>query len=275
MTRIICAALVCALLACCAGCSAAEKLNSKKTAQTAPPTVTVMFPEGSTVVEIAALLEKNSVCSAADFIAQAGNAAHLETYGFSITNPSERAFLLEGYIFPDTYEFYVNEGAENAIARFLKNTNSKLTDEIKARAAELGYTVDEILTIASVIQGEAGDPVNMAKVSSVLHNRLSSTHLPRLQCDSATFYLRDSVKEYVDEARYEELAELYNTYHFEGLPAGAINNPGIQAINAALYPEDTDYYFFATDSDGVFYYGETYEEHLEYCAEAGIIKTSE
>lgn len=268
--RCVCAVVLCAAFVFCSGCSVAEKLINRKPAQTAPPTVTVMFPEGSTVTEIAALLEKNSVCSAADFIAQADNATLLETYGISIPNPDDRAFLLEGYIFPDTYEFYVNEGAEKAIVRFLKNTKAKLNAEVVSRSAELGYSVDEILTVASVIQEETGNPEYMGKVSSVLHNRLQSSHLPKLECDATVFYLRESVKEYVDAERYEELKELYNTYNFKGLPAGPICNPGMEAINAALYPEETDYYFFASDSEGVYYFGETYEDHLEYCAEAGI-----
>lgn len=254
----------------CSGCSAVEKLVDPKPAQTVPPTVRIMFPEGSTVTEIAALLEQNSVCSAADFISQANNAALPESYGFAITDQADKAFLLEGYIFPDTYDFYVNEGAEKAIKRFLKNAQSKLSDKVKTCCSELGYTVDEILTLASVIQAEAGNPEYMDKVSSVLHNRLKSSILPRLECDATIFYLRESVKDYVTPERYEELKALYNTYNFAGLPAGPICNPGIEAINAALYPENTDYYFFASDANGVYYFGETYQDHLKYCAEAGI-----
>ncbi len=261
---------LCAAMLFCSGCSAVEKLIDPKPAQTAPPTVRVMFPEGATVTEIAALLEQNSVCSAADFISQANNAALPEAYGFVIADQADKAFLLEGYIFPDTYDFYVNEGAEKAIKRFLKNAQSKLNEEIKIRCSELGYTVDEILTLASVVQAECGNPEYMGKVSSVLHNRLKSNRLPRLECDATIFYLRESVEDYVTSERYEELKSLYNTYNFAGLPSGPICNPGIEAINAALYPEETDYYFFASDANGIYYFGETYQDHLEYCAEAGI-----
>ncbi len=203
-------------------------------------------------------------------MAEANNPLHLESFSFALANPDERSFLLEGYLFPDTYEFYRNESAASAIKRFLKNTKAKLTDEIAARCNELGYTVDEILTLASIIQEEAGDPAEMGKVSSVLHNRLNSSRFPRLQCDVATFYLRDYVKPYVDEIRYEELVELYNTYNCDGLPAGPITNSGIDAINAALYPEDTDYYFFVTDSEGAYLYAETWNEHQENCDVAGL-----
>lgn len=269
--RRLLAVILAAVLLCTAGCSAVKDIVKDNLGQTAPQTVRIMFREGSTVADIAALLESEGVCTAADFMVQANNPQNLEKYGFSVDNVADRAFVLEGYLFPDTYDFYLGESAEAAISRFLKNTASKLDGEIKARCAELGYSLDEILTIASVIQGEASDPVNMKKVASVVHNRLSSEHLPKLECDCATFYLRRSVKPYVDEARYAQLIDLYNTYNFKGLPAGAINNPGIEAINAALYPDETEYYFFASDDNGVYYYGKTYEEHLAYCKEAGII----
>ena len=251
-------------------CSVNNPKEPEETVSTTSNVVRVTFPEGSTVSQIALLLEENGVCSAEEFMAAANNPLSLEGFDFNIPNPGERAFLLEGYVFPDTYEFYRNESATNALKRFLKNTNTKLTDEIKARCDELGYTVDEILTLASIIQEEAGNPAEMGKVSSVLHNRLESNRFPRLQCDVATFYLRDYVKPYVDEIRYEELIDLYNTYNCEGLPAGPITNVGIDAINAALYPDDTDYYYFVTDSDGEYYYAETWAEHLDNCDIAGI-----
>ena len=235
-----------------------------------PNTVKIMFPEGSTVSQIALLLEENGVCAASDFMAEADNPLNLEGFSFEIPNPDERSFLLEGYLFPDTYEFYKNESASSAIKRFLKNTESKLNSEIRAECDKLGFTLDEILTLASIIQEEAGNPAEMGKVSSVLHNRLQSKKYPRLQCDVATFYLRDFVKPYVDEVRYEELTQLYNTYNCDGLPAGPITNSGIDAVKAALFPEKTDWYYFVTDSDGVYYYAETWSEHLENCEIAGL-----
>lgn len=253
-----------------ASCSFIGKKDPEPTEPTTSHTVRVTFPEGTTVSQAAQLLEENGVCSAAEFMAEANNSVNIANYGFEISNPEDRAFLLEGYVFPDTYEFYRNESASAALSRFLKNTQSKLDEEIKARCDEHGYTVDEILVIASIIQEEAGNPAEMGKVSSVIHNRLDSKSFPKLQCDVATVYLRDYVKPYVDEARYEELVELYNTYYCEGLPAGPITNAGMNAINAALYPEDTDYYYFVTDSDGNYLYAETWSEHLDNCDAAGL-----
>ncbi len=263
------AVLICfAVAASTSACSVSKP--AKKPPETTSNVVRVTFPEGSTVSEIALLLEKNGVCSAADFMLEANNAQNLEGFSFSIPNAHERAFLLEGYVFPDTYEFYRNESAASAIKRFLKNTQIKLNDEVAARSEELGFTVDEILTIASIIQEEAGNPAEMGKVSSVIHNRLASSKYPRLQCDVSTFYLRNYVKPYVDETKYEELTALYSTYECYGLPAGPITNCGTDAINAALYPEETDYYFFVTDSESNYYYAETWAEHLENCDIAGL-----
>jgi len=259
-----------ALIFSLASCSFLNKKEPEPNEPTTSHTVRVTFPEGLTVSQIAQLLEENGVCSASEFMAEANNPLSIGDYGFEIPNIEERAFLLEGYVFPDTYEFYRNESASAALSRFLKNTQSKLNEDVEARCEELGYTVDEVLVIASIIQEEAGNPAEMGKVSSVIHNRLDSRRFPKLQCDVATFYLRDYVKPYVDEMRYEEFVELYNTYHCEGLPAGPITNAGMNAINAALYPEDTDYYYFVTDSDGNYLYAETWNEHLDNCDAAGL-----
>lgn len=263
--------LLCVMLSSAlSGCRPKTPQNEITAAPTTSNVVTVMFPEGTSVSQMAQMLEENGVCSASDFMAEANNPLNLEGFSFAIPNPENRAFLLEGYLFPDTYEFYRNESASSAIKRFLKNAESKFTAEIRAECDTLGFSLDEILTLASIIQEEAGNPEEMYKVSSVLHNRLQSKKFPRLQCDVATFYLRDYVKPYVDEMRYEELIELYNTYHCQDLPAGPITNPGIDAVKAALFPENSDWYYFVTDSDGVYHYAETWSEHQENCEIAGL-----
>lgn len=263
--------LLCVMLSSAlSGCKPKTPQDKTTAAPTTSNVVTVMFPEGTSVSQMAQKLEENGVCSASDFMAEADNPLNLEGFSFEIPNPDERSFLLEGYLFPDTYEFYRNESASSAIKRFLKNAESKFTAEIRAECDALGFTLDEILTLASIIQEEAGNPDEMYKVSSVLHNRLQSKKFPRLQCDVATFYLRDYVKPYVDESRFEELSELYNTYKCQGLPAGPITNMGIDAVKAALFPQKSDWYYFVTDSDGVYYYAETWSGHLENCEIAGL-----
>ena len=257
------------------GCSEIGRIKDKLLGSNEPitqrPTVRLVFPEGSTVAEIAEILESGSVCTADEFLLTAQDSSLLSEYGFSIESPENRSFALEGYLFPDTYDFYVGEGSASAAKRFLKNARSKFDGSLLEKCAEIGMTLDEVLTLASIIQEEAGDPADMGGVSSVLHNRLDSSSFPKLQCDAATFYLRDSVKPYVTEERYEFLSQLYGTYICEGLPEGPITNPGIEAINAALNPDETDYYYFITDSDDVYHYAKTYSQHLKNCREAGLI----
>lgn len=261
---------VLAILAVFSGCGKIIDRLSPPEPVTERPSVRLTFPEGSTVAEFAKILESGGVCTADEFLQTAQNSALLAEYGFEITNPENRSFVMEGYLFPDTYDFYIGEGAESAVKRFLKNSRSKFGEDIRARCDEIGYTLDEVLCIASIIQEEAGDPADMGKVSSVLHNRLSSSSFPKLQCDANSFYLRDSVKPYVSEERYEFLLEIYSTYNCEGLQEGPITNPGIEAVNAALSPEETDYYFFITDSENNYIYAKTYKEHLRNCEEAGL-----
>lgn len=238
-------------------------------------TVSVTFPEGFTVVQIAELLEENKVCSAADFIRVSNNYDYVKSLGYTffdgIDEKEKRPFLLEGYIFPDTYEFYRGETAEEALARFLDNTEQKLTAEYKAKAEATGYTMDEIIAIASIIQEEASEHKHMANVSSVLHNRLESVDYGRLECDVTINYINDCVENspYIT-ANVEEVAENYNTYKCAGVPVGPICNPGIHAIEAALTPAETNYFFFVTDEAWNYYYSETYDEHVEKCAAVGI-----
>ena len=137
---------------------------TQEAATTEDPVVRVTFPEGLTSVEIAEKLEANGVCPAADFMEEVKNFnAVKDAYAClaSVKNADQRAFALEGYVFPDTYDFYRGESAASALKRFLSNANRKLTDERAARAKELGYTMDEIVTLASIIQEEAGDPNEM------------------------------------------------------------------------------------------------------------------
>ena len=247
-----------------------------ETAPTEPLTVTVTFPEGLTLVQMAERLEENKVCSASEFIALTNNYEYIQTFGYSftdgITNPESRAFYLEGYIFPDTYEFYKGESAERALKRFLDNTERKLTAEYRQRAKTLGFTLDEIITLASIVQEESFTDASVKNVASVLHNRLTSPSFRRLQCDVTVHY----INEYVTNSKHLSndtsiYAELYNTYKCYGLPAGPITNPGLAAIEAALYPAETNYYYFVTDSNRNYYYSSTYAQHKAKCRELGLM----
>lgn len=265
LTILLC---VITLLSFCACSGETDSTQETKETTTAANTVKITFPEGYTITQMGELLEENNVCTLNDFISAIEEWESLD-YGFTaeISNPEERAFVLEGYVFPDTYEFYFNEGGKKALSRFLKNTDKKLTEDMYTQADTLGYTMDEIIAIASIIQKEADIVGEMNTVSSVIHNRLNASY-NRLECDVTIHYLEKYVKPYLTEDK-DKYNELYNTYKCYGLPAGPICNPGIAAIKAALYPEDTDYMFFVTDSDMNYYYAETYEEHLANCKKCG------
>ncbi len=269
-------AFLCLTILCSCGEKLPAELTTTEITTTESPTVRVTFPEGFTAVQIAERLEENKVCTAKDFLALVTNDEYLSSlpYRFisEITEKENRPFNLEGYIFPDTYDFYKGESAEKALSRFLKNTDKKLTDEHYTRAAELGYTLDEIISLAAIVQEEATTKKEMGKVSSVIHNRIESPDYGKIQCDVTIHYLNDYVTSspYLEEDT-EKYKELYNTYKCKGLPAGAISNPGLDAINSALYPEETNYFFFVTDEDRNYYYAETYAEHKENCAAVGLI----
>lgn len=254
LTSVICLLLVLSFASCA---KPQEVLQELAVTTTAIPTVRITFPEGMTVPEYAELLEKNGVCSFDDFINVCRQPREDYELVRDINDPQNRPFLLEGYLFPDTYEFFYDMDPQEVVKKFLDNLQSKFTAERIARASELGMTPDEVLSLASVIQEEA-TPEQMKTVSSVLHNRLD-TPGGKLECDVTVFYLNDNVEPYVDDVtRY---SELYNCYKRTGLPEGPITNVGTEAIDAALYPADTDYYFFLTDEDGGFHYAVTWPEH--------------
>lgn len=288
MKRIFSILMVAALLLTCASCKRSDDggipfitTKSKTEATSDPNIVKVTFPEGFTVLQIAERLEENGVCSADEFI----TACRTPYDGIEIDNPDDRIILLEGYIFPDTYEFYLNSDVSTVLRKFISNYNARITDDMKARASELGYTMDEMLTLASVIQKECDEGIDeCANVSSVFHNRLSSPAFSLLQSDVTTFYIKNHMGDYLGgykkdakiDGQNEEIQKymkLYSTYYCKGLPAGPICNPGMKAITAALYPADTDYYYFFTDDTlKNFYYSETFAEHQRQGREVGVIK---
>ena len=154
---------------------------------------------------------------------------------------------------------------------------------MKQKAKALGYTMDQMMTLASVIQKECDADIDeCANVSSVFHNRLKDpASFPKLESDVTTFYISQNLKDvlgYQDGVALEnqndevkKYMELYSTYYCSGLPAGPICNPGLKAINAALRPNNTDYVFFLTDESGEhFYYASTIAEHNANGVKAGL-----
>ena len=231
----------------------------------------ITFPEGLSLREIADLLEEKGVCPADAFLDYL-DTADLSRYDFVAELPDDdRYHKLEGYIFPDTYDFYIGEAPASVAGRFLDRFEQIVDQEIRDRAREMGMTINEVVTLASVIQAECSYPSEMANVSGVFHNRLDDpANYPKLQSDVTIFYIRDEILPYAGSDTENFYDQLYNTYIHSGLPVGPICSPGEDALKAALYPTDHDYYYFITDKESNFLYAETLAEHNANIRKAGI-----
>ena len=254
-----------------------------RTLQSSKPreSVSVTIKEGFTINRIAEELEKVGVCDADDFFQAVVYGKYEDAYDFVAAIPGleqgsqyeGRIYKLEGYMFPDTYEFFTGSSGETVVRKFLDNFAARLDTKLRSAISAQGKTIDEIIVMASIIQGEASKEDDMLKVSRVLYNRLNNpAEYPRLECDSTQKYINDFISQ-IDGLEITNKA--YDTYKRTGLPAGAINNPGLMAIRAAITPsEDAEAagcYFFATDfNTGITYYSKTLKEHERICRKYGI-----
>lgn len=275
-------------------------INDLQSEENRTDTVKIQFREGISILEMAQMLEDNKVCNAQDFLNKCNSDEFDEDYEFlrNIKNKSSRYYKLEGYLFPDTYEYYVGEDPVSVIYKFLRNYNSKVyytkirfvsgekKQTIAQRAQQLGMTVEDALTMASLIQAEAADEDDMYMISSILHNRLATAEnggmnendeggFLKLQLDSTVFYPYKTQAQVPASIR-GTYSSRYNTYKIEGLPAGPICDPGMKALEAALNPPETEYYYFChkaatADEPAKAYYAVTMEEHLANQEEAGLL----
>lgn len=261
-------------------------ISSLKTEKEYTKTIEVTIPEGMSVSEIAKLLEENYVCRASDFEAYVKTKNNEFDFEGEIKANSNRMFMLEGYLFPDTYEFYVvdyledhpnydtSTWAKEAADKMMSNFEDQITKKMKNRMKELNMTLDETIILASLIQREGTNEENMAGVSSVFHNRLNNSETyPLLQSDTTDTYINETIKPRTtssNKAQMQKIEDAYDTYKCTGLPVGAICNPGLEAINAALYPADTTYYYFLAARDGTFYWAETHEQHEQNIIDADL-----
>lgn len=250
------------------------------------PTVRVTFPEGKNVMQIGEMLENNGVCTAVEFYTAMNTNDYSADYPFlpSFDKLADRPYKLEGYLYPDTYDFYLPESADSVVRRFLNNFQSKISDELVASAASTGdfynqkFDFDDIVTMASIVEREVnGLPEeDMKKVAAVFYNRMK---YPGGTVDgSATggFFQSDATKfyPYVMETVPEDFTSDYNTFKVKGLPKGPICCPSISAIRASAAPDhNEDAFFFYTDKNKKVYYAVTFEQHqanYRYCKENGL-----
>lgn len=237
-----------------------------------PKTVRVTFREGLTYREIKQTLREAGVLFDEKLLdSMINNPSLFLDYDFVTQIPTDtnRDYLLQGYLFPDTYQFDMNTDEESIIRTFLNNTQRKLIPELYARAEHLKMTMDEVINLASIVEWESGRLDEMDLIASVFHNRLNSTTHGtgnRLEsCSTINYIKKEMGLEPSLVVTYEDqlLESPYNTYKYSGLPAGPICSPGMDAIRATLWPANTGYFYFVTknDSTGSSAFARTQSEH--------------
>ena len=206
---------------------------------------TLTFPEGYTMKQIFESLEENHVCSADDLYEAAANYNY--SFGFLEDVQTGDARRLEGYVFPNTYDFYEGEQASSVINKFLEALHYRITAEMIQRYQERGQTFREIVTIASMIEKEAANDDERKIIASVIYNRLNAEMT--LGIDATILYEFPDYNGGVNlPSDIRNTDSPYNTNLYTGLPPTPICNPGISSVNAALWPDDTGYYYYALDA---------------------------
>ncbi|MDL2269602.1 endolytic transglycosylase MltG [Desulfosarcina sp. OttesenSCG-928-A07] len=211
----------------------------------------VTIPEGYTLVQIADVVAAAGLSDAVQFLNTARDPEVVQKMGIV-------AETLEGYLFPDTYYFPRGLDPADILFTMVKRFRAAFTPEREARAKELGMTLHEVVTLASIVEKETGVPEERALVSSVFHNRLKKGM--RLETDPTVIY---GIPNFDGDIRRHHLTTYtpYNTYKITGLPPGPIASPGTLAIHATLYPAETDFLYFVAKGNGTHYFSHTYAEH--------------
>lgn len=245
-------------------------INNMQKYSAAQNEVTVTFPEGLTIYEMAKKLEKSKVCTSKEFIDVLNSKQFGLEFEKSLSNNPLKFHKMEGFVFPDTYNFYEKDSAFNVAKKMVAEFDKKVTPEMRDQMQKMGYTLEQTITIASIVQKEAGKTEEMRKVASVYHNRLNNKDIyPNLQACPTRDYANELKTQMtvIDQ----KVIDAYNTYEDAGLPPGPICNPGIDAIKATLDPETTEYFYFCSGADGTFYYGKTLKDHEKNIRKAGLV----
>jgi UPF0755 protein len=226
----------------------------------------LVVPEGFTIEQIALRCENQGICTAQEFL-NAVNSVTTSQFPYLADVPStaDVEYKLQGYLFPATYDIYQETTAESLVKKMLQAFDNYYTGDLQARAEELGYTSFELVTRASIVEREAKVDEERNIIAGVINNRLAAGMMLQM-CPTVLYPLTDGLYD-VGRVLYEDLEidSPYNTYMYEGLPAGPICNPGIACINAVLYPTESNYlYYHVADTEtGTHIFTETYEEHID------------
>ena len=228
--------------------------------------ISVTIPEGMMVHEILALLEEKGVATMEELEDACAN-YEFQDYEFLDDELLGDIRRMEGYLFPDTYAFDPDRSAVYAIDTMLTNFVLHFDNELMADIRGSEYTWEEIITMASIIEKEGiGDETERKNIASVLYNRMNTLDRETygyLQLDTTIYY--SLYIEGKDKTDFDlEKDTPYNTYKYPGLPVGPICCPGLSSIRAAVYPNDTDYFYFAAGVDGVNHFFSSYNDHINF-----------
>jgi UPF0755 protein len=214
----------------------------------------ITFPEGLTIQQMAQIYERDGGGKRADFIAAASNVA-------LIRDVDPLATDLEGYLFPNTYSLPRRTTAEQLVQRMVTAFRDALTEDIVQRATARGWTVRQLITLASLVEKETAKPEERPLVAAVYTNRLRLGM--GMQCDPTVIYALERAGKYTGNLTRENLQfdSPYNTYRYAGLPPGPIAAPGRASIEAASAPADVPYVYFVSRNDGSHVFSETLDEH--------------
>lgn len=232
-----------------------------------PATISVTFREGMTYNEMKAEMKAKGIrIDETKLDDMVNDVDRFREYRFVEALPADenREHTLQGYLFPDTYFYDINTDEETIIRRFLNNTEVQLLAEHYQRAEAIGMTMDQVITLASIIQMESSELGDMYLVSRVLHNRLNNGDLLQ-SCATVNYLRKERGKQpiLIVGAEDLEMDSPYNTYLHAGLPPGPICSPGLEAIRAALYPDvdNRDIYYFVAKGDGTNYFTNSLSAH--------------
>ncbi len=226
--------------------------------------IKITIPEGYTLSQIAQVLAEAGFCTTDEFFLALDPS--LYDYRFLKGLP-ERDAKMEGYLFPATYDIPPNATAQEIVNLMLKTFDENFTDTYYARAKELDLTVDQVITLASIVERETNADTERAKVAGVFYNRLENNmHLE--SCATVQYILGENKP--VLSVEDTKIDSPYNTYKNGGLPIGPIASPGADCIKAVLYPEDTDAFFFVLGADGEHIFSVTYDDHIKAMEENGL-----
>lgn len=227
--------------------------------------IKVTIPEGYTVDDIIELMTvEYGIGTRKGFEEAINNYDYDYWFVEELTNLSpDRRYRLEGYLYPDTYIFYTDSAETTVVNKMLANFERKFDKRFRDRAAEMGWTVDDIIILASMIQMEGKFETEYGSISSVFHNRIKypAQTLGKLESNATVQYFLPERMEHLTQKELD-IDSPYNTHLYAGLPPGPISNPTTYAINYALYPNDTTYFYFVAKSDGKSLFASTYAEHL-------------